>query len=103
MKKTALLAILIALGISAECVAQNTTVYTLMVPPSAIVAGSGCICDNSCGQPDSTWISDGTYASQSYCLAAIPNAILTVTDDAGNVSTNNCSQSAQCVAAISQQ
>lgn len=103
MKRVVVLAILIALGASADCVAQSTTVYSLVVPPSAVVAGSGCACGNSCGEPDSTWIPDGTYANQNDCLAAIPGAIITVIDDTGATSTNDCSQTAQCVAAVAAQ
>jgi hypothetical protein len=92
-----ILALFLILSSAGTCLAQSTMTYLLVVPPSATTPGSGCACDGACGQPDSTWLTAGTYASPDDCNAAISMAVLTVTDGSGNTSTNDCSQTAQCV------
>lgn len=79
------------LGTAAVCTAQSTETYLLVMPPSAKVAGSGCACDGACTDPDGTWLSAGSYATSDNCNAAIPMAVVTVTDASGATSANDCS------------
>jgi hypothetical protein len=95
-KKLLFIALLILSG-AGICLAQSTMTWVLMVPPSATVAGSGCACNGACGPPDSTWLTDGTFATLNACQAAIPMAQVPVTDKTGATSTNDCSGTAQCV------
>ena len=97
MAKSLLFLSLLIASFAAECIAQGTTVYRLVVPPSATVSGSGCACNGACGKPDSTWLLAGSYSARSDCQAAIPNAMVSITDSSGNRTSNNCSQTAQCV------
>lgn len=96
MVKSLLIMSMMIAYFAAECVAQSTTVYRLVVPPSATVSDSGCACNGAC-QADSTWLLAGTYSAIGDCEAAIPNATVSVPDSSGNRTSNDCSQSAQCV------
>ena len=97
MAKIVLVVSALTAFLAPACFAQSNTVYRLLLPPSATVAGSGCACNGACGRPDSTWRLAGTFSSIGDCQAAIPKAILSVTDSSGNRSSNDCSQTAQCV------
>jgi hypothetical protein len=97
MTRKLLFLVLLMFGDATTCLAQSTETYLLVVPPSATVAGSGCACDGACGQADSTWLNAGSYATEDDCSTAMPLAAVTVTDATGATSTNDCSQTAQCI------
>jgi hypothetical protein len=98
MIRRPLFLVILLFGSAASCLAQSTETYLLVVPPSATLAGSGCACDGACGQADSMWLPAGSFSSADDCDAAIPMAVVTVTDATGATSTNDCSSTAQCVA-----
>jgi hypothetical protein len=79
------------------CKAPSLATYELVLPPSANIADSRCARDGGCDQPDSTWLPAGSYLASADCNAAIAMAQVTVTDANGNTSTNDCSQTAQCI------
>ena len=89
--------IILIFGSAAVSIAQSTMTYLLVVPPSATVANSGCACADPCTDPDDTWLPAGSYATSNDCSAAIPMAVVNVMDANGAMSTNDCSQTGQCV------
>jgi hypothetical protein len=51
----------------------------------------------ACTVPDSNWIPAGSFLTLDDCNAAISMAQVILTDASGMTSTNDCSQTAQCI------